>query len=566
METENNKKKIVFNIILGIVVLVWSVLVMDKGFYMDESGLLSLYRSTYQGGKLFVENWDTLQMGGIITIPLFALYYELLQPIIAPLGCGVVLYTRIVYHIVRLLVAVYLYFTIKKTRYSDNAFITALVYYAFIVSFKNFSYKSIVDFCIVLFLCWVYRYFETEKNIYMILAAVATSVAILAYPTMIALPVAFVILMIFLVYRGYGSVKSIIAYSITCFICGALTLVFIQCTAGLAEALAHTSYLSDSSHIGGWSEKITKMLISYFAFAVIAYFPVVVMSIIKRISYLSDKAFQMILSIYWIIFMAAIIALRPDSVSLSRFVYGCLVIFMWFPFLVYKRERSEYTTIGQYAQNGFDSKKVLALLFFVSVITQLVWAFSTNQDIAIPGLMSIYVVLALVMIIGDNLEGLKLLRVAILGFSLFFMGIWVAEGDGGYSDIFEDRTYVTYGAYQGIALSEADYKMNEACYDLVTEYVTSDDYLFVPMGFSVSGYLNSDAIQTAGTPYARAGKDQNRVMEYWSVHPEMLPDYILIDTANKYYEELTEGDTYQYILENYPTTVATEGDFILLSK
>ena len=566
MVAENNKKKIVFNIILGIIVLVWSFYFIDRGFYVDEAGLLSLYRTTYLGSRMFVDNWDSLQLAGILMYPLFALYYGLLQSYIAPLGCGIVLFTRIIYQIIRLFVAAYLYFTIRKTRYSDNAFITALVYYAFIISFKNFSYKSICDFCIVLFLCWAYRYFETENKLFMVLMGLATSAMILAYPTMILFPVAFVILLIVLTYRGYDFAKGIIVYIITCFICGALTLVYLQFTAGLLEAINHISYLSDSSHIGSWSVRIGKMLLSYLAFAGIAYLPVIIMTIIGRISYISDKAFQIVLSIYWILFMAAIIIARPASLSLSRFVYGCLVIFMWFPYLIYKKERSEYTTIGSYGRKGFDGRNMLGMMLFVSICAQAVWAFSTNQDIAIPGFMSVYVVLALVMIIGEELEGLKLLRVAVVGFALFFLGIWVAEGDGGYSDIFENRSYVSYGAYQGIALTDDDYKMNEACYDLVTEYVSSDDYLFVPMGFSVTAYLNSDAKMAAGTSYARAGKDQNRVLEYWRVHPDKVPDYILIDTANKYYEEFTLGETYQYILENYPNTVATEGDFILISK
>ena len=566
MFAENNKKKIVFNTIIGIAVLVWSFYFIDRGFYMDESGLLALYRTTFLGKKLFVENWDTLQMGGILVYPLFALYYGVLAPIIAPLGCGVVLFMRIAYQVIRLIIAIYLYSCIKRTKYRDRAFLTALVYYAFIISFKNFSYKSLCDFGLILFICWAYRFFETENKIYMVLMGIAISITILAYPTMILLPVVFVVLFLFLSYKGYDLVKATIVYSIACIVCGLLTLLYLQLTAGLGDVISHLSYLSDSSHIGGWSSKLVKMLVSYLAFACIAYLPVIALKIIGRFKYISDRAFNIVLSIYWIVFMATIIALRPESVSLSRFIYGCLVLFMWFPYFLYKREKSEYTTIGQYRQPEYDGNKMLGFIFIVSVCAQLVWAFSTNQDIAIPGFMTLYVVLALLMVIGEKLEGLKLLRIAVVAFTLFFMGIWVAEEDGGYSDIFEHRTYVTYGAYQGIALSDSDYEMNEICYSLMNEYLTEDDYLFVNMGFCSSAYLNSDAKMAAGTSYARAGKGQTRVLAYWEAYPEQLPDYILIDTANKYYEEFEAGETYQYILENYPTTVAEEGSFILLSK
>ncbi|WP_028234373.1 hypothetical protein [Pseudobutyrivibrio sp. MD2005] len=566
MFAESNKKKIVFNTIIGIAVLVWSFYFIDRGFYMDESGLLALYRTTFLGKKLFVENWDTLQMGGILVYPLFALYYGVLAPIIAPLGCGVVLFMRISYQIIRLMIAIYLYACIKRTKYRDSAFLTALVYYAFIISFKNFSYKSLCDFGLILFICWAYRFFETENKIYIVLMGVATCIAILAYPTMILMPILFVVVLAIMTYKGYDLLKPIIVYIFTCFVCGALTLIYLQFTSGLVDAFSSMTYLSDSSHTGNPSMRLVKMLISYFAFACIAYLPIIIMHVVNKVSYVSESFFNTILSLYWIIFMVAIFAIKPESISLSRLIYGFLIIFMWFPYLVYKRESNEYTRIGQYGQPGYDGKQKLGIIFFVSVCAQLVWALSTNQDIAIPGFMTIYVILAIVMITGERLEGMKLLRFAVVGFTLFFMGIWVAEGEGGYSTIFEKRTYVTYGAYQGIALSDEDYYMNESCYTLLTKYVSAEDKLFVSMGHGSSAYLNSDAKMAAGTSYARAGKGQTRVLAYWEAHPEQLPDYILIDTANKYYEEFEAGETYQYILENYPTTVAEEGSFILLSK
>ena len=57
-----------------------------------------------------------------------------------------------------------------------------------------------------------------------------------------------------------------------------------------------------------------------------------------------------------------------------------------------------------------------------------------------------------------------------------------------------------------------------------------------------------------------------RVLQYWEVNPENQPDYIMINPSNKYYDEFVGGETEQYINENYKTTVATEGDFILLAR
>lgn len=561
-----NYKRIIFNVILGILVLVWSFYILDRGFYMDEAGLLSLYKGIYQGNRMFVDSWGPFQLGGLITYPLFALYYNVLEPILTPLGFGFVIYMRACYQVIRLLIAVYLYYCIRKTKYASNAFVVALTYYAFFVSFKNISYKSMCDFGIILFLCFAARYYDTRNKFYFVLMGLATCLTIMAYPSMIVFPIVLVICMLIMSYRGYELVMPVAIYSVTCFAIGAVVLVYLQLTSGLENILPQLQYLEDSAYKYPAYVRLGMMLLSYVVFFIIAVVPILVMKLFARFRYVSDHAMQIVLSIYWIVFMIAVIALRPGSVSTSRFIYGCLIIFFWYPFLINNEEKSEYIRIGQYKLPEYDSRHMLKFMFFISALVQMIWAFSTNQEVTVPGHMSIYVVLALLMIADEEYAGLKLLKAAVVALVLFFMGFWVAEGDGGYSDILKSRTYVSYGAYQGIALNETDYQMDAACYDLMTKYITEDDKLFALYGYSNSAYLNTDAIQAAGSPYSRAGIDQNRVLEYWQVNPERTPDYILLDTSNKYYEEYLQGATAAYINENYTTTVATEGTFILLTR
>ena len=134
-----DNKIIIFKILVGLFVLVWSFNVLNVGFYVDENGLLTIYKGFFQGQRLFIDSWDALQTGGILAYPLLALYYYVLAPLFASTGIniGLVLYMRIAYTVCRLLVAIYLYFTIKKTDYEDGAFAASIFYYMFVMGWKR---------------------------------------------------------------------------------------------------------------------------------------------------------------------------------------------------------------------------------------------------------------------------------------------------------------------------------------------------------------------------------------------------------------------------------------------
>ena len=561
---ESNNRKYI-KVIIAIVTIVFSFLVIREGFYMDEAGLLSTYKPVYQGERLFIDIWGELQLGGILTYPLFALYYNLLEPILYSLGIGFVLYTRICYQIVRLLISIYLYLTIRKTDYKSGAFWAALAYYLFFVSFKNFSYKSMCDFGIMLFLCWGIRYIITKNNAYFILMGLATCISILAYPTMIIFPFIFVIYMIIAMFKGNSFIKPIIIYSITCFFIGGLVLLYLQITAGIQNILPQFLYIEDQAYGEPGYIRFGMMIVRYFVFFVIAYLPILVMNIASRWKQLEWKTYNTVLSLYWIIFMAVIIGLRIQSVSTTRLIYGFLLIFFWYPYLMHPQKNTEYVQIGYYKQSELSVNEALKFVFWFSAIIQLIWAVSTNQEIAIPGHMCFYVVIALLILSEDCVEGLKLLRLAIVVCLLFFGNIWIAEGNGGYNHIFEKRIYVEHGAFRGIALDEADYEMNEDCCKLADTYLRDEDRVFVLHGYCYTVYLNSNAHQGPG-PYARAGVGQNRVLQYWTINSEDVPDYVIINRKNEYYSEFENSDTAKYIFENYKTTVAKEGNFILLAR
>ncbi|MBP5597035.1 MAG: glycosyltransferase family 39 protein [Pseudobutyrivibrio sp.] len=562
-----DNKIIIFKILVGLFVLVWSFNVLNVGFYVDENGLLTIYKGFFQGQRLFIDSWEALQTGGILAYPLLALYYYVLAPLFASAGIniGLVLYMRIAYTVCRLLVAIYLYFTIKKTDYEDGAFAASIFYYMFVMGWKNFSYKSYCDMAIMLLICFFIRYHETKKSWYFIFAGIATCIAILAYPTMIIMAFAISAILIVGIYRNEIQKQSLIIYVVTCFVIGIAVVVYIQFTSGLGNVLSQIGHLGDQDYENGLLYRLGVLLVSYLVFAVIAYFPICVIAIIRKFRYVSELAEGIILTVYWFGFLAGICLIRMESISNSRFIYAILILFMWFPYLAFEKKDNEYTRIGAYNNANSHELYVLWVMFAVSAVSQFIWSLSTNQDITVPGHMAVYVVIADILIIVKNKEYLVGLVGLINIVALFFMGFWVAEHNGGYEDVLSTRYMVTEGELKGIILLPEDYEANDICYRLVTENVPEDSKLLVTFGSNSTGYLNSDAWQGTYTVFARTQLN-TKLLDYYELNPDNQADYVLIDRGNPKYERFLEFDTGKYLLDTYTTVIAEEGDFVLLSR
>lgn len=554
-----------FKIILALVLLGVVFANLVQGMYIDENGLLTVYRGIYQGERMFVDSWSEYNMASVLMYPIFALYYQVLAPGLSAVGIGMVLYTRIVYMILRLLIAVYLYFTLKKTEYQDGAFFTALFYFLFIVGWRNFSYKSICDFGLILLICFIFRYCQNNHSFYFVLMGVASCICILAYPTMIILPFAFVIGGLILSYQGYEMIKNLIIYSVTCLVCGVLFLVYMQLTCGIVEGInsfmlyMNSSYDYDDPFI----VRLGMMILSYVVTFVIAYAPVAAIELYKKHRAMSEFVAEAILGIYWIVFMVAVCAARIESVSYSRFIYGVLVLFWWFPYFA-REAKSDYTVVGSYKQADISASLVCWIVFAVTCVSQGVWAVSTNQDITIPGHMAYYIVLAMIAMLVTA-EQYDLLLTGLFVGEIFFTCVWLPEKNGGFHHVFEQRYYVTEGALQGIALLPDDYEKNQQVMELMNDYVTPEDKLLVTFAFNSTAYLNTDAVMATGSPYTRPQID-TQLLTFWESNPDYVANLVLIDKGLDKYQELLESECGQVLLSEYTNEVASNGDLVLLSK
>lgn len=566
MTTEDNKNNI-FKIILAAIIVIWSYATISYGFYVDENGLLSIYKGIYQGQHMFVDSWEALQTGGLLSYPLLALYYQVLQPLFASisLNIGLVLYMRICYMTVRLIISVYLYIVLVDSDYEKGAFPAAIFYYMFVIGWKDFSYKSYCDFAMVLIMCYMFRFYKTRKSIYGLLTAVAACMAVVAYPSMIIMAVFIGVMWLYLVIKDEAPTLTVVLYIVTCFVLGGLVLVYLQFTSGLGNAIAQLPNLGDQDYDYPVYIRFGIMLLSYGVFAVIAYIPIGFVWILNKLRGIDEYAEKAILTLYFIIFMILVCLLRIEGISTSRFIYGCLIIFFWFPYFMRDKEKSEFVKIGSFATRQDEDKMAMWTVFVISVVAQIVWSISTNQEVTVPGHMTLYVVIMMILLFCEERYeyfGLKNFLVLV---AMFFMGIWVADSNGGFCHVFEKMIYVTEGELKGVALPQDEYEVNEVVINLLEENVTADDKLLVAFGANSAGYLNSDAWQATYSVYARTQLN-TKLIDYYQINPDNMADYVLIDTGHPKYETFVENETGKYLLETYTKQVASDGSFVLLTK
>ncbi len=572
--------KYVFQALAAALVVAISFATIREGYYVDENGLLTIYKGIYQGQRMFVDSWESLQTGSLVVWPLLALYFGVLQGPLAGIGIGYVLYMRIAYQLIRLIVAIFAYATFRKGCFKNGAFYGAIFWYMFVLSFDNFSYKSMCDMAIMLIICFIFRYYYSKKLINWVMTGLAVCAATLAYPTMIFVAVAIGAFIIYLMISKGIDKSVLIAFVVTCLACACLVLIFLQATSGLDAVMSQISYLGDQDYGDSLLVRLGKMLLSYLAFALVAYVPLIIMDFIRRYRSIPVKTEHIVLTLYWLVFFLGLCFIKLDSVSTSRFVYSLLILFFWFPYLAIDRQDRAGVRVGFYGSGIEQEKDLLWPIFYLSIAAQIVWAVSTNQEISVPGHMALYVVVADILIfagIEDDKaldsylsdEGAespyRVLTGLLLAAGLFFMGFWVAESNGGYSDILEKRYYVTEGALQGIALSPDNYELNKASYDLVTQYLSDEDYLLVAFGSNSTGYINGNAHQGTYSVFART-QVNSKLLDYYSVNPNNQATYVIIDENNGKYEDFVAGETGQWILENYTIEVAREGSLVLLSR
>ncbi|MBR4707122.1 MAG: hypothetical protein IKP29_03615 [Pseudobutyrivibrio sp.] len=279
----------------------------------------------------------------------------MIAPLVESYGIDYMLFTLICYLLCRLIASVYLYTTVRKLGYRDGAFAVALIYCVSIIGDISFSPSSIIDISMILILCWISRFCTTKKIYYIVISVIAVVSMIGGY-------------------WYYGLLR----FSLP-------------------------------------NEQMLEMRLWTYAFVLVAaYLPILIIKIVSHFRYMDNIIAGRVLSIYWIVFMVAILAIKPTEINYTRIFYGWLMLFFWYPLFALGGKRKDITIVGEYGLRNREAKEVALLPFCLAGLLQLISFATTSSFIIEPASMSLYVVLAMLIATYREEKGLKLLRVAII--------------------------------------------------------------------------------------------------------------------------------------------------------
>ena len=465
------EKKGIIHILIAAAILVWTVVTLQYGLTANERGLMTLYKNIYQGQHGLVDGWESVQTGGLLTYPLIALYYQVLQPLFTDLSLniGLVLYMRYCYILVRFIVAVYVFCTLRNSDFEDGAFSAALLYFTFTLGWKDFSQYTYCDFGMMLIVCFIIRFYDDRKPIYAALTALAASLMVVAYPPMLIMAVFLGGYWLFMCIRDEAPRSTFISYMAICILLGVAVIVYLQLTIGWGDIITQLPAMINKDNPEPMYIRFGRTLLNYFCLAVIAYLPVCIIRIWDRLRGVAEETERTLLTLYFVLFMGAAFLYKADGIDTSVFVWGCVIIFLWFPYFMREKEVSSYTRIGSYRNAGAETKVILWTIFLFSSVAQLIWAFFAEAGVEVSGYMALYVVMTMILLFSKEEVDFRGMITVLLLISIFFNGIWVANGNGGFSHVFEPMYYTTGGDVQGIALKEIDFFSYEEEMELLEE-------------------------------------------------------------------------------------------------
>ncbi|QFJ53962.1 hypothetical protein [Pseudobutyrivibrio xylanivorans] len=465
------EKKGIIHFLIAAVILVWTVVTLQYGLPAEERGLMALYKSIYQGQHGLVDGWESVQTGGLLTYPLIALYYQVLQPLFADLSLniGLVLFMRYCYILVRLIVAIYVFCTFRNSDFEDGAFPAALLYFTFILGWKDFSHHTFCDFGMMLIICFIMRFYDNRKPVYAALTALTASITVVAYPPMLIMAVFLGAYWLLMCIKDEAPRSTFISYMIICILLGIAVVLYLQFTVSWGDILTQLPAMINKDNPEPMYIRFGQTMVNYLCLAVIAYLPVCIIRIWDRLKGISEETERALFTLYFIVFMGATFLYKTDGIGASQLVPGCLIIFFWFPYFMREKEVSSYTRIGSYRNAGAETKVILWTIFIFSAVAQLIWAFFAEDGVAVSGHMALYVVMIMILLFAKEEVEYRGLITILLLLSIFFNGIWVANGNGSFSHVFKPMYYTTRGDVQGIALEEQDFFTYEEEMELLEE-------------------------------------------------------------------------------------------------
>lgn len=289
-----------------IILAIGAVLVNIKSIFTDynyDSGyaVAVAYRMIH-GDDMFVQMWEPHQTSAFLCAVLMKLYL-----LVAGTTTGIVLYLQVTGVVIKALVTLFFYRTMKKLVRKDILCLMCLFFFA--VTPKGLpmpEFSNMQVWCSIgLFCCLVRFLWAQDKKGWLVAAAVFLCLEVLAYPSCLIVYAGVIAL---LCRYGKHKCQDSLLFSGICFGCGAAYCGYFVVRLGLQEFLENLTNIvtGDGSHDSSFVDKwlayfweCGEMLLFLAGLAVVSYLVLKVVSMF--IYYCSGKRKKLDVKKYWVI-------------------------------------------------------------------------------------------------------------------------------------------------------------------------------------------------------------------------------------------------------------------------
>lgn len=538
--TMNTRPKRYAWIIAIIILSLVYIYKMRFGLHPDEAFSIVLMRANTPDHFVpFAQQYTVMQMAGwFMGVPIWI--YESIRGNLD----GVVIFLRLLWLLIQLVLAISIYNEFKKWWGELPAQLCSVISFVFYFNFFIPGYKSLLYWNSVAVLLCIMRYERTKKRVWVWAMALFFSICVLSYITSFVLIVPIVIR--FAKRRDY---KSICVFISTGLLCACVALAYTLSGSALEEVF----YVLENSlgavgqnaqsemgnrGISGAAARLARAL----ALVLASFVPVVFM---KKIFIVRDVFYKWVAA-YFCILLLLLCVLRPNSITVSRFYYAYLCFWGW-AWIVTDRFDA-------------DNRDMVSFMYILSIWTIISISLGTMQGVAIIAPGSVMGIMATVICLTSKEKkssgSLSLALVVALVFIIPYA--FLVSDEDSVGNILSERGELDQGAVKGIMVEDDLFDSWDHLTDSVKRNTDCEDCILAVGKWSQIVYLVSDARMGGYSPVMF---DSNIEQEYITKYPQRFPDIIYFHNDS----QIDEAEINAWIDSSY-TIIDAFDDWIVYEK
>lgn len=556
-----------------------TIKILFFGLGIDEEYAVTMAFRMASGDRMFLDMWEPHQTSGFLAAGLVRIF-------LAVTGGTeyLVLYLRAAGALIQGLISVFLYRTLKRSFSADASFVAAVFFFNTLpkwIQTPEFS-NMLVWFSVLMMLCFLRYYLgAARKKIWLVLAALSLCGLVLSYPSCIlAVPV---ILVCMRMADGRGFWKDAGIVAVSCTAAGLLYVAYFLSHMSVPDFLfGLKQMMTDASHSAGVMERLGAYASEAVTLLPHALIPLGLAGLIVLI-------FRKVRSLPFFCLLVICLAQAEQCIiwlGPSRYIHFPLVYF----YLLYGTGAALYLHVSSNGRGrrsaGSDAANVprpLAVLFWMGTVTGgAVWLSGlliTNTTIAVTGSYLMTGLISAILIIGEcgfsgtavsvptvsvpagSVPGVSddtdisadanapasvnapdsetrtaplrllyfLAALSLLGTTLFAKGFLMCENEGVKNNITYVRQKALSGPAKGIYYRYMEGYGYNSFASLVPQYIENGDSVLYVGQNTLFYVLCGQTISTYSTISTPAFDE--RLKEYWELHPKRYPDVVIVDTG-----------------------------------